>query len=398
MFQWLVLIGLPLVCRADDDEFFVPLSYDAAPAAEQSTRPEPLPPLGVETKLCDYKDADKSPEELPGKAGAANSQAARIPSSIRQPGSENSGFDPLPLVAVKPPEIQVNLPALVEENRPGWACAAGVEATFLVPQFRDFRDPNPGIAGRDLLDLDRFDAAPRVWLGFENDCGNGIRARFWDIQGSDGFGKILDPGVFTFTTATADQEFELYTIDLEYTRRFALPDCWCCVGGIGPRFASINRHEGFSEFAEGQYAAFTSANMDYQGTGLTFSLEGRRPIGDWGLAAVLNGRGSILWGRSRQQGESFLETGTSAGYQLVIADEPSTAWILELQAGLEWTKDIACFKGTVFARCLFEYQNWNVNEPTYSLLQNLNGTTLLLDSLSPDVQLYGITFAVGFSR
>ena len=278
-----------------------------------------------------------------------------------------------------------------------WSCTIGVEATYLQPTTHDETLFVPGaFNAADFLDIEKFEAAPRVWVGFENENGRGIRARYWQYDAEDHFTDLALIPIAGSTLAA--EELETYTIDLEYTRR-GQHGCWDVLGSFGVRNASLQRWQGSSNFDQlSGLTLATSNDNSFDGTGLTFALEGRRPLGREGLNFYGNVRGSVLWGTTKMDAVSTVFAGGTTANQLAIVNEDTTMWIFESQVGLEWNKYLKCFCGTAFARFLFEYQTWNVDESGFDLAQSVGGTTLVTSSLSNDVDFLGFTVAIGVSR
>ena len=146
----------------------------------------------------------------------------------------------------------------------------------------------------------RFDAAPRVWLGFENDCGWGIRAQYWRYSASDSTYNVNvgPPLLFNMDNIAGDSSLTAYDIDLELTRRVDYR-CWDLLESLGVRYGDLQREEKFSAYSTTNNT-FVSANStrNVQGTGLTGGLEARRPLGECGFGLFLSGRGSVLFGNN----------------------------------------------------------------------------------------------------
>jgi hypothetical protein len=281
-----------------------------------------------------------------------------------------------------------------------WTCNVGVEATYLQPITHDVAVDAPGaFQVGDWVSIEHFEAAPRVWIGFENECGRGFRARYWQFDAEDSFhDPILDLTTPTLDSLDAFATLEAYTIDLEYTRR-GQHGCWDILGSFGVRNASIQR----DEFAV-NYVSVTGNQLsshfqsEFNGTGLTGALEGRRPLGNCGLNFYGNIRGSVLWGPTQQNALSVIRDGAITALQIAQEDEDTTMFIFESQAGLEWSKYLKCFCGTAYARLLFEYQYWNADETSFDFFQQVNGVAVAGSSASVDVDFIGLTFGVGISR
>lgn len=288
-------------------------------------------------------------------------------------------------------------------NGPDWVWTAGIEATYLTPNAHSQTITDGGQAGLlqgNILDFDKFEAAPRVWLGLENDCGRGIRARYWKYDTCNSRDTlILDSEQDTVRAITEYSNLEAYTIDLEFTARGEAM-CWDWLGTAGVRNGAISRNAAIGVFDSDLGIDALQKDVQFNGTGLTASLEGRHPFGCRELSLIANVRGSALWGKVKNSasaalGEVILESPLLA---TGCTCEDSTLWIFESQVGVEWSHDLTCCRGRVFARALFEYQYWNVNNPSVINLEATNESTISIGSLASRVDFYGPTFAVGFSR
>ncbi len=287
----------------------------------------------------------------------------------------------------------------------GWH--AGVEATFLRPHRADsgpitFQNDNVDLAFGALAELDSLEGAPRVWLGYRGEAW-GVRGRYWlyDANTAGTFQEIESDTVFRF--ASAMQLLSAKTADLEGTRCFCFGN-WNGDLFFGARWAEIERNGlmnyndidlGTDLFDPSQQGSRSIAS----GVGFTFGLDGRRPIGDWGLAMVFNARGSVLWGdRSSYVYQTYAESGVLAA-QFQGADDTGTLWIAELQAGLEWSGPLRYVNAEVFTHLVFEYQFWNsVDQPRLLSEQSINGTDMVVGSLGSSVDFVGVAWAIGFRR
>jgi hypothetical protein len=108
---------------------------------------------------------------------------------------------------------------------------------------------------------------------------------------------------------------------------------------------------------------------NYNGAGPTFAVEARRPLGDFGLAVYGSARGSVLFGRSRQEAN----VATLLVGEYVVAGGPNVPFsgghfdrqregrdlvmpVVELEVGAEWGADWA--GGRLFARTGVVHQTW----------------------------------------
>ena len=142
----------------------------------------------------------------------------------------------------------------------------------------------------------QYDAAPRIWLGIENDFGWGIRTEYWRYSASDASYNIFVDPALNVTNGSGSASLEAYDIDLEVTRRVDY-GCWKLLGSAGIRYGNLQREEQFNAYSTADHT-FVSADStrEVHGFGLTSALEARRPLGDNGFGLVITARGSALWG------------------------------------------------------------------------------------------------------
>lgn len=265
----------------------------------------------------------------------------------------------------------------------------GVEATYLKTDV-------DASAYDDNLDFGNlgygWDTAPRIWLGCENSCGWGVRARFWDYD-AESDSTVL-PSEFEdgpgpaengedILISSLDNALGAYAVDLEMTRRCDR-GCTERVLSFGARHAQISNEVswGIADLEHGEQISLENHHW-FDGIGLTLGLEGRRPYGCRGFSLYSNVRGSVIWGQN--QG--------AVGVWSINLDEAAvdeTLWIGEAQLGLEWSRQVNSCGGTVFARVLGEYQHWTVDELTIE-----EGGGEIFDFLT-DVKFYGVTAVAGF--
>jgi hypothetical protein len=236
----------------------------------------------------------------------------------------------------------------------------------------------------------------------QDQIGWGLRCRYWDFDADEQFSGVFNNGI-ELITATVDDDLEVNAVDLEVTRMFrvGILDCWA---GLGARHGRLQRqltvHQSIFDLSGGggddATVVLNEIDREFEGTGITMSLDMRRPISRTRLAAICNLRGSVLWGENRLDDSlSFIEVVPAAAGTLALADfqQPLSSsvdqegmWIGELQAGGEWSAPLNnAFGGNAFLRVLFEAQWWNLPGITGSI----------------DGQLYeflGVTVAAGFTR
>jgi len=260
----------------------------------------------------------------------------------------------------------------------------GTEAVFLSPDlngarssfvFDDFANSSqftyaPGSASAKGADLDDFYIAPRLWLGVQGECW-GVVGRYFHLRAGE---NAYDP----YIPASLDQgfdvhsAFEAYYTDLELTRNF-------CLNGIknqfsfGVRYALFEHDESviaMAEVPEGLINGGARSNRQAHGTGITFGLNGRKPLfcnscAHW----FYNIRSSVLWGSVNNSVETWSETILSDPNATAIAGSKDGAiaavdddiFIGEVQLGLEWNFAMRCLPAKSFFRMAFEYQYWDAS-------------------------------------
>lgn len=271
----------------------------------------------------------------------------------------------------------------------------GVEATYLRPDF-DANEADPFLGG-GVFNYE-YEAAPRVWVGVEGASGFGIRARYWDYDAESSFHFVdIDTEEADFVSVSSAAAFDVYHIDIELTRR-------CCVAGWSTLGSFGVRHTGMSFQAQAEIVYDgISADLDvtmtflghrFDGTGLTFAMEGRKPVGRSRLALYWNARGSVLWGDHKAAGLDYnvdVDNGEfSVDTDADLVREDDEMWILEAQVGLEYTHALKC-GGIAFARGAFEYQDYNFSDFAPAVVGDF-------DAFRDDFDMYGFSFAVGISR
>ena len=182
----------------------------------------------------------------------------------------------------------------------GWI--AGVEMTFLQPDVDgntvSFDNGVSSFVSTELADLDDLEGAPRIWLGMEGRRGWGFRARFWDIEVSNG-GSYIDldlPLGLNAETAFAQTRLGACTVDLEMTRRLECGD-WRLLGSFGATYADSRIEESFAvNIRADGLSALTNLSREVSGTGITGALEAAHKVGESGFALFGLLRGSITWG------------------------------------------------------------------------------------------------------
>jgi len=241
--------------------------------------------------------------------------------------------------------------------RNGWF--AGYEAVLVKPHFEDgvTFDP-PG-----ELDEPRFDYefSNRVFAGYRNCDGLGIRARYWNFDQN--------------ATLAVDEEFfsmKAEVVDLEISKLGSICGIDFDLSG-GIRYAAFE-----TATVDAQLPGFTLMQSDKYGP--TVALEALTPLGCSNFSFVGNFRASLLYGRS-----SFF--GDFIGF---IVDEDNLTDVFESQIGIQYSHEF-CNGGQLVLRALIEGQLWG---------DALGGDTESLDftDTSDNLGFLGTTFSIIYYR
>lgn len=236
----------------------------------------------------------------------------------------------------------------------------------------------------DFDHADQLRGAPRLTLGIVGGNGFGIQGRYWQMNDSV---AMYDPvGVFPIgggadprfgmldRTAGADR-FESYIVDLEGTKDFGFLG-WNLLGTLGARYAEFDHERSnaaigrietgaLNGLSNNMYSLGTLQEASFHGTGVTSSLTGLRQLGRSNFSLFASVRGSALWGTANSYAQAdaaydgFYGSETFSDAQLIRDRE--TLYITELQAGLQWSRNVRFLNGQMFARGAFEYQFWRVD-------------------------------------
>lgn len=238
---------------------------------------------------------------------------------------------------------------------------AGFDFAILKPHMGAL-SYNNGVTDIAVTPEHDYTFAPRVWFGWDNAEGLGVRARYFNFD-SDAT-QTFPPG-----SATAiGTQLEAQTFDFEATQRGCLGNLQFQLGG-GFRYA--NMETGISFPPDG------GIGMDFEGIGPTVAIDIRRPFGSRGLALVGGARSSWLYGET-----DFHGTGNFNIPQSVTVEDHMMQ-INELSLGVQWSRCLAR-GGQVSVAALWEAQAWEWS-PVASLIHQ-------------DIGLTGPTFSFTYMR
>lgn len=261
---------------------------------------------------------------------------------------------------------------------------AGVEATFLNVRSRtggritaSFDDSDTGgaeISFRTGTGIEDSTAlAPRFWIGRQFGENWGVVGRYWRLEDSELKFPDLTPGTTplpTFGTYEERDRVEGYTIDVEGIRTFR-PGQWTFDGTVGARHLSMTNESQFNAFGvitTGNFVNLLLANgSQFEGTGVTMSLTGRRRISRSPIYFFATVRGTNAYGQSDSYGRAagvVVSNPSSplAGAATVRRDNADARMeVIETQIGLDVEHQLRCCRAKAFFRVAGEYQYWELS-------------------------------------
>ena len=263
----------------------------------------------------------------------------------------------------------------------------GFDFVFLQPRFIEswnVQVTNPATTATTLQPLDfDYSLSPRFYLGYKSPAGFGIRAQYWQYDDSTSDTFVAGPtAAFTVQQLTSVipaaiaavpgdtlnviNSFETQTLDIEATydinSRFVQ-----MTSSLGVRYAELNQQRQAS--VTGVFPQSLNFERDYKGFGLVAGFDGRRPIGNWGLAAVFRGRGSVVHGNKTLNRSLVPATSPplpplpplllalpAAPPSVSLNDANETSLIGEIALGLELRRELRYFG--LFTRVMYENRFW----------------------------------------
>jgi len=224
----------------------------------------------------------------------------------------------------------------------------GAEITFLRPHH------SMGTRGYDGTDLlFDFEAAPRFWMGWVNECGLGIRFRYWDFDHTQTVASQYGQG------RTDSQRFDISVSDLEITDTMQLTCLWELTISGGVRYVDYDERRFTTFVRDGSIAGLQEFRSSTWGP--TISAELRRPI--WGCLDVFaNVRGSAMFGDE----DELLWDPQGQQRMLVGSESADVKFITEMQLGSEYNRPLSN-GARLFFRGAVEAQYWSTfsGEPFY---------------------------------
>jgi len=183
-----------------------------------------------------------------------------------------------------------------------------VEVSFLRPYLSGSRSSASATGGKWVDPT--YATGLRYALGYENDSGVGVRARYFGLDDSIPLAQRFGGG---------SVGLDVESIDVEATFRKTRGDWDAGVSG-GVRYGNL-------EYT-GDGIVIFPGELSFEGFGPTISVDGRRSIGDTSFSVFGNLRGSLLMG---ELGNTQPVRGLSAG-----SVEDEIMHVIENQIGVSW--------------------------------------------------------------
>lgn len=272
-------------------------------------------------------------------------------------------------------------PVCCESPTSNWY--AGVDVTVLKPHMGTLGAGFFGHPEADFTPGFDYEVAPRIWLGWDNAEGLGVRARYFtfDADATQTLPADHPPLVLGgFELQGTQAWLEAQTLDLEATQRGCMGHLQFQLAG-GFRYAKMETGVGASGVVTGQTPPVPLAagiGMDFEGVGPTVAIDVRRPFGSRGLALVGSARSSWMYGQT-----DIGLTGDLAAIPVNAYADDHMMQINELSLGVEWSRCLAR-GGKVTVAALWEAQAWEW-APVAGLIHQ-------------DIGLTGPTFSFSFMR
>ncbi|MBC8873815.1 MAG: hypothetical protein H8E44_30615 [Planctomycetes bacterium] len=264
-----------------------------------------------------------------------------------------------------------------EYPRPvGWQCIFGAETTFLVPSrqgsLAQATVAAPASSFSTIADENmRF--GPRFWLGTKYGDWS-VLGRFWhqNDAGYD-FDAVVGGGDRGFTRESL---LETYVVDVEVMRSVCGTGAWSFDLGLGFRYVSLEDLAHLSVTSldtavpPAVVLATATAITEFDGSGITLSLGGDRPIyraSNSNVKLFWKTRTSLMWGDMTSSAQTavsvtdFNAPGFDSQLDLAVAATNDELMIGEVQAGLRWEHDLRFMPAVAFAHIAFEYQYWDAD-------------------------------------
>jgi hypothetical protein len=259
------------------------------------------------------------------------------------------------------------------------------------------------------VDANQLTAAPRMTFGKSNCNGWGIQTSYWGmstIAGSGVAGPLGSPAtVPDLNLINVQESFRAYTLDIEATKRLQVGQTqyW---GTFGARHASLTNATSSVSLGESvnsdTYVLSALSQTQFNGTGLTYSLMGIRPISNKCISLYGGGRLSNVFGHNTALAQTSAVLSSPAGGSNstngAIDRSNDALFISELQTGLLYSRCLKQYGGRMFARGGFEYQYWNTadrNASSTSFAGVTSSSNASVSATGGDLRTHLVGFSLG---
>ena len=238
----------------------------------------------------------------------------------------------------------------------------GAAAVWAKPHFKEsFEYSQTSLAtGQQTLTPFEYDynATPRIWLGFRNAGGVGLRATYWNFDAAgatrtntaDGlnlFGAHAVTIIFPANIFAAIPGSSMETqsrLETQITNLYATYDVTYSgvnvSGGVGLRYATLRQTLGAT--VTGPVPASLNWTREYDGVGPSVALEMRKRIKCSRFSGIAKGSGALLYGtKSIERTVVGDQSPQPAVPFLRLSDADEVVGIGEFGFGLEWAATMA---------------------------------------------------------
>lgn len=235
-----------------------------------------------------------------------------------------------------------------------------------------------------------YKISPRLWLGYVNPSGFGVRGRWfqYDHTLNAGTDTLSYQDEFEEVATVGRNRLNVYAVDVDLMQRVDL-GCWNVNAGAGLRVGGVTRRTTKDSYYENiwgdEYEESSTHQSRFEGIGPTVFAELKRPIMGTGFSLIANARGSLLFGESKLWTEDYGEVWHEVWHwksDVVVAGG-------EIQLGGEYARPLG-YGTTGFVQCLWEGQAWaNASEYRESVHGRLR---------RDDLGLMGVAINFGITR
>lgn len=230
----------------------------------------------------------------------------------------------------------------------------GFEAAALKPHMGALGFSGLGQPATQVTPEYDFTLSPRLWLGWDNAEGMGVRATYWQIdtaaQQFIGNTPALGP-IPAVTGLTIGTGLEAHALDVEFTQKACGMVDLEFTGGF--RYGKM-RTDLSAGGTAGATPFFGGVGADFEGIGPTLGLNFHRQVGSRGLAFVGGFQASWLYGNT----DAYATDDLANVFDLVISSQDHMMQVYEAKLGVEWARQLR--GGNLLTLgLLWEAQAWN---------------------------------------